>query len=68
MDLSYIEAGAVSRVIRMAEESKSIHPNALPNYERAAIPRNKLENYALNPLHEPDGKHKAHVFKSVLWF
>ena len=48
--------------------SRSIHPNALPNYERAEIPRGKLEGYALNPLHEPDGKHKARVFKSVLGF
>lgn len=34
----------------------------------AVILRNKLEDYALNPSHEPDGKHKARVFKSVLGF
>ena len=52
----------------MTGESRSIHPRALPNYERAEVLRNKLEGYALNPTHEPDGKHKARVFKSALGF
>lgn len=52
----------------MTEASRNIHPLALPNYERAKIPRGKLEGYALNPAHEPDGKHKARVFKSTLGF
>lgn len=52
----------------MSEESRSIHSHALPNYERAEIPRSKIEGYALNPAHVPDGKHKARVFKSALGF
>jgi hypothetical protein len=52
----------------MTEESRGIHSSALPNYERAEIHRSKLEEYALNPAHEPDGKHKARVFKSALGF
>jgi hypothetical protein len=52
----------------MSEKSRSIHSRALPNYERAEILRSKLEGYALNPTHEPDGKHKARVFKSALGF
>lgn len=54
--------------LAMTEESRSIHSRALPNYERAEIPRGKIEEYALNPAHEPDGKHKARVFKSALGF
>ena len=46
---------------------RSVHPNALPNYQKAVIPRSKLEDYALNPAHE-DGKHKARLFKSILGF
>lgn len=52
----------------MTEESRSIHSHALPNYERAEILRSKLEGYALNQTHEPDGKHKARVFKSAFGF
>lgn len=52
----------------MTEETKIIHPNALPSYERAEIPRSKIEGYALNPANEPEGKHKARVFKSALGF
>src|SRR5829696_4421403 len=52
----------------MTEESRRVHSNALPNYEGAEISRSKLEGYALNPVHEPDGKHKARVFKSALGF
>ena len=32
--------------------SRSIHPNALPNYQKAVILREKLEGYVLNPTHE----------------
>jgi hypothetical protein len=48
-------------------EPRTLHPNALPNYEHAVIPRNKLEDYALNPAHR-DGQHKARLFKSILGF
>lgn len=51
----------------MDGETRSIHPNALLNYERAVIPRSKLEDYALNPAHT-DGRHKARLFKSILGF
>ena len=51
----------------MAGESRSVHPRALPNYEKAVIPRGKLEDYALNPAHK-DGRHKARLFKSILGF
>jgi hypothetical protein len=51
----------------MAENSRSIHSHALPNYEKAVILRDKLEGYALNPAHD-EGKHKARVFKSALGF
>ena len=56
----------------MADGVRSPHPNALPNYQNAEIPRNKLEGYALDPTHEardPSGHHgkdKARVFKSAL--
>jgi hypothetical protein len=49
----------------MADLDRSAHPNALPNYEKAVIPQEKLEKYALDPAH-PVGKHKAIVFKSAL--
>lgn len=51
----------------MAEESRSIHSRALPNYERAEIPRGKLEGYALNPAND-EGRYKARVFESALGF
>jgi len=51
----------------MSGEKRSPHPKALPNYEKAAIPRSKLEEYALNPAHK-DGQHKARLFKSILGF
>lgn len=51
----------------MDDETRSIHPNALPSYEKAVIPRSKLEDYALNPAHT-DGRHKARLFKSILGF
>ena len=58
----------------MPDGARSPHPNALPNYENAVIPRLKLEGYALNPIHEaadPSGHHgrdKARFFKSALGF
>jgi len=58
----------------MPEQSKYPHPNALPNYEKAVILREKLEKYALDTTHVSDaygkssGKDKARVFNSVLGF
>jgi hypothetical protein len=51
----------------MSGKARTPHPNALPNYEKAVIPRSKLEDYALNPAHT-DGRHKARLFKSILGF
>jgi len=51
----------------MNDRNRSIHSHALPNYERAVIPHEKLERYALDPTHDY-GKHKARVFKSALGF
>jgi hypothetical protein len=51
----------------MTKENRSVHPDALPGYEKAIIPRNKLEGYALNTTHS-EGQHKARVFKSALGF
>ena len=51
----------------MDGETRSIHPNALLNCERAVIPRSKLEGFALNPAHTY-GRHKARLFKSILGF
>jgi hypothetical protein len=48
-------------------EARKAHTNALPNYEKAVIPRSKLEDYALNPA-STDGRHKARLFKSILGF
>ena len=48
-------------------EERNVHPNALPNYHTAVIPRSKLEGYALNPAHTT-GQHKARLFKSMLGF
>jgi len=47
--------------------TRSVHPNALPNYQKAVIPRSKLEDYALNPAHK-GGQHKARLLKSILGF
>ena len=58
----------------MGNGSRSAHPNALPNYQKAVILREKLESYALNPTHEAarpggsHGKNKAVVFKNALGF
>jgi hypothetical protein len=51
----------------MSGNARSPHPNALPNYERAVIPRSKLEGYALDPTHR-DGRDKARLFRSILGF
>jgi hypothetical protein len=37
----------------------------LPNADKADVPLHKFTEYSLNPDH-PTGRHKAHVFKSVL--
>ncbi len=37
----------------------------LPRAERAVVPREKLEDYLLNPRHEI-GRHKARVFAAAL--
>ncbi len=56
------------------EQSRTPHPNALPNYQMATIPSDKLERYALNPNHvslvygRSSGRDKARVFKSALGF
>ncbi|HEY0324219.1 MAG TPA: hypothetical protein VGC66_24950 [Pyrinomonadaceae bacterium] len=47
--------------------TRSVHPDALPNYRKAVIPRSKLEDYALNPAHK-EGQHKARLFKSIFGF
>jgi len=49
----------------MVKGSRSIHSNALPNYQNAEIPREKIEGYVLSPSH-PAGKNKAIVFESAL--
>jgi len=51
----------------MSDKLRTPHPQAIPNHQRAVIPRDKLEGYALNPDHDP-GKHKARVFKTALGF
>jgi len=48
-------------------ETRSPHPKALPNYQKAVIPQSKLQDYALNPAHT-DGQHKARLFRSILGF
>jgi hypothetical protein len=51
----------------MSGKARTPHPKALPNYERAVIPRSKLEGYALDTAHT-DGRHKARLFKSILGY
>lgn len=51
----------------MVEKSRTLHPQALPNFPDAVIPRQKLVNYLLDPLHK-EGQHKARVFKAALDF
>jgi len=48
-------------------ETRTPHPKALPNYEKALIPPSKLQDYALNPAHTA-GQHKARLFRSILGF
>lgn len=58
----------------MSGESRSPHPNALPNYQKAVIPPDKLVKYALSEKHiavvwgKSSGKDKARVFKRALGF
>jgi hypothetical protein len=55
-------------------EIRTPHERALPNHEKAVIPREKLERYCLDSAHEPEafgkssGKDKARVFKAALGF
>ena len=55
-------------------ENRPPHEKALPNYEHAVIPREKLERYCLDPEHvsstrgKSSGKDKARVFQAVLGF
>lgn len=51
----------------MNQKSRGPHPNALTNFQMAEIPRQKLVNYLLDPLHK-EGRHKARVFKAALDF
>lgn len=51
----------------MSGKARTPHPKAIPNYERAVIPRGKLEGYALDPTHKV-GADKARLFKGVLGF
>ena len=39
----------------------------LPNFGNAAVPIEKIRDYALDPTH-PTGKHKARVFEAALGF
>jgi hypothetical protein len=58
----------------MSDDLRTPHPKALPNYQKAEIPPDKLTKYALNPTHttqvwgKSSGKDKARVFKSALGF
>jgi len=55
-------------------ENRTPHERALPNYENAVIPREKLERYCLDPEHvsstrgKSSGSDKARVFQAVLGF
>src|SRR6185312_15849938 len=55
-------------------ENQTPHERALPNYENAVIPREKLERYCLDPDHvslafgKSSGKDKARVFQAALGF
>lgn len=51
----------------MSQSGRTAHTKALPNYQRAVIPRLKIEGYVLDPAH-PVGRNKAIVFKSALGF
>jgi hypothetical protein len=41
-------------------------PERLPRADEGQIDPRKLRDYALNADHEPDGKHKARLFKATL--
>ncbi len=47
--------------------SRDVHPNALPNYDKAIIATDKLKKYCLDP-YSNSGRHKARAFKSILGF
>ena|ERR1700754_2306861 len=51
----------------MADADRSVHPNALLNYQEAVIKPDKLKKYSLDPTNNV-GKYKARAFKSVLGF
>jgi hypothetical protein len=58
----------------MSGNTRTPHPNALPDYRNATIPPDKLIKYALNPKHiayvwgKSSGSDKARVFKRALGF
>ncbi len=55
-------------------ENRTPHEKALPNYENAVIPREKLEKYCLDLEHvsstigKNSGRDKARVFQAALGF
>ena len=51
----------------MSRSGRIAHSKALPNYQKAVLPREKLEKYVLDPTN-PVGKHKAIIFERVLGF
>ena len=51
----------------MARGGRTVHGKALPHYQRAVIPRVKIEGYVLDPAHQV-GRNKAIVFRSALGF
>lgn len=51
----------------MSQSGRLAHSKALPNYQKAVLPREKLEKYVLDPTN-PVGKHKAILFEKVLGF
>jgi filamentous hemagglutinin len=68
------EAGIAPPLGRPMADNRSPHQHALPNYENAVIPREKLELYCLDPGHvslvfgKSSGKDKARVFQAALGF
>jgi len=67
INASNLVDGRQRNLPHLMDKIRSAHPRALPNYQKAVIPRSKLEDYALNPAHK-DGQHKARLFKSILGF
>ena len=55
-------------------ENRTPHERAIPNYENAVIPREKLERYCLDLEHvsstvgKSSGRDKARVFQAALGF